>query len=249
VNNNLRFIQGKPTNILEGFPLINCISLNESESRRTNLYQKFKQYNLERYKMHIFSRYTGGYNIIGANSEKVKLPHIGAITSHIQTIKNWLDTSNEEYAFFCEDDLSFETLDYWNFTWKEFMDKLPEDWEALQLCLISEAYQTIKFSERSRWDWGCQAYVLKRSYAEKLIDAHYKDNVYDLTIPGLDFIPCIEHVLFDGIGKVYNFPLFVEDISFESTYTSDRDVNTNAHDYILNWWKTANFYLPENFNS
>jgi len=249
VNNNLRFIHGKPTNILEGFPLINCISLNESESRRTNLYQKFKQYNLERYKMHVFSRYTGGYNIIGNNSEKVKLPHIGAITSHIQTIKNWLDTSNEEYAFFCEDDLSFETLDYWNFTWKEFMDKLPGDWEALQLCLISEVNRDIQFTKRNHWDWGCQAYLLKRSYAEKLINLHYKDNVYDLTIPGLDFIPCIEHVLFDGIGKVYNFPLFVEDISFESTYTSERETNHIAHDYILNWWKTENFYLPESFNS
>lgn len=249
INNNLKYITGKVYDKLKGFPVVNCISLDESENRRHNLDKKFKEHGIDKYKMHIFSRYKGGYNIVGKHSESVLVPHIGAITSHIQTIKDWLDTSTDEYAFFCEDDLSFDTLQYWKFSWKDFMSKLPDDWEALQLCLISEVNRDVYFTERGHWDWGCQAYVLKRSYAKKLVSLHYKDGTYDLTIPELDFTPCIEHVLFDGIGKVYNFPLFVEDISFESTYALERHVNTNAYDHILNWWKTENFYLPERFNS
>lgn len=251
VNNNLKFMIGNSISKLDNFPEVHVVSLSESQDRRLNLDEKFKEYNITKYKMHVFNRYKeGDYIITGRHSESVLIPHIGAITSHILTIKDWLETSESEYAFFCEDDLSFETLQYWNFTWSEFMSKLPQDWEALQLCLISESKNSITFKERTTEDWGCQAYLLKRSYAAKLIETHYKNGTYDLTIPNHpDILPCIETVLFLGMGKVYNFPLFVEDLSFESTYAIERSIHYMSYDKVINYWKTGNFSIDNMFNS
>ncbi len=70
-----------------------------------------------------------------------------------------------------------------------------------------------------------------------------------MEIPGNpDLTPCIEHVLFDGIGKVYNFPLFVESQKFESTYSGPTDPNgTNARGYrhVINWWKSNKLGIKE----
>lgn len=252
VENNLSYILGKPTNVLEDFPFVNCISLDESESRRQNLDVKFKEYGINNYKMYVYNRYNGEYNIKGDRVNELNIANIGATTSHILTIKQWLDESNDEYAFFCEDDLSFETLQYWTFKWKDFISKLPEDWEAVQLCLLSEIDRDIKFIQRDWRDWGCQAYIIKRTYAEKLLAIHYNNGDFDFSIPGMEgYMPCIENVLFDGIGKVYNFPLFVEDINFDSTYDAKENRNTNIRGYnhVINWWKTKKFFLPEKFNS
>lgn len=242
INNNLSYITGQIHSKLDNFPAVHAVSLDECQDRRFNLEEKFNQYGVNRIKFHTFSRYTGEYDITGKHSESVLIPHIGAITSHIFTIKDWYDYTNEEYAFFCEDDLSFETIQYWKFTWDEFIENLPSDWEVVQLCLISETNKDITFSERGIWDWGCQAYIMKRSYAAKVINTHYKDGAFDLTIPGYpDILPCIETVLFLGLGKVYNFPLFVEDLNFESTYAVQRSIHFDSYNKVIDYWKNNNF--------
>ena len=250
VNNNLLHITGQSHNKLDYFPTVNSVSLAECQDRRFNLETKFNEYYVNKVKFHIFNRYTGGYNITGRHSESVLVPHIGAITSHILTIKNWLETTTEDYTFFCEDDLSFETIQYWNFTWPQFIESLPSDWEVVQLCLITEYNKDIKFSERDLQQWGCQAYIMKRSYAVKLIDTHYKNGTFDLTIPGYpEILPCIETVLFVGIGKVYNYPLFVEDLSFESTYATERTIHYDSYNKVMDFWKNNNFNLESILNS
>ena len=59
----------------------------------------------------------------------------GCVVSHIKMIKKWYDETDEEYAFFCEDDLKLETVNHWNFSWTEFIQSLPEDAECVQLAV------------------------------------------------------------------------------------------------------------------
>lgn len=250
VRNNLKYITGNKDDILEDFPVVNCSSLNTCEDRRTYLTDRFKEYNFEKIKFHIYNKYNkGDYKLKGVQLDRLKEPHIAITISHLLTIKNWYDTTDEKYGFFCEDDLSLEPLQYWKFTWKEFMQSLPGDWEAIQLCLISENNRDISFTKRLSWDWGGQAFLLKREYAKKLLDTHYPDNTFDFTIPNSDFVPCVEHMLFENIGVVYNFPLFVENLKFSSTYSDERKTNEMAYEHVLNWWKTNNFIPNTSSNS
>ena len=43
------------------------------------------------------------------------------------------DKEEEEYAIFVDDDTDISTIDYWSFTWDEFVANLPKNWECVQL--------------------------------------------------------------------------------------------------------------------
>lgn len=251
VMSNLNYIVGDKYK-LDSIPVLNILSINEAEERRNNQEEEFKKYGLDKYKYHVYNRYDpNSYKLLGTGHEKLLPTHIGIAISHLDTIKHWLDTTDDEVGFFSEDDMSLETVQYWNFTWLEFYNRLPSDWEAVQLCLLSEVLRDIKFAERNLHDWGGQAYIMKRSYAEKLLNYHIVDGSYLLDIPGNpELTPCVEHVLFDGIGKVYNFPLFVESQETNSTYAGENnDYSTNAksYKYVINWWKSNKLSIKELF--
>jgi len=249
---NLHSIYNKPkketekfdVNILKEFPSVYCTSLEESEDRRHNIKKEFKKYGIE-IKPYIFDRFEKyDHKIKGFNIENLDQRTLGPITSHVKMLHNWYIKTDEPYAIFCEDDISLDTVKYWNFTWKEFFEKLPENWECIQMCIISESKKLdVQFKNRQIFDWGCQMYMMKREFVKRIIDLHYdhKNNTFDFTIPNKSFLnPVIEHILFEGKGKVYNFPLFVEDIyKFNSTYLEEenRSNSFNSYHSILNWWK------------
>jgi len=93
---------------------------------------------------------------------------------------------------------------------------------------------------------SCSSYIVVFSLTKifiinQQVKQYEENNSFNFTIPNKSFLnPVIEHVLFDGKGKVYNFPLFVEDIyKFNSTYLEEenRSNSFNSYHSILNWWK------------
>jgi len=244
----------KKVNKLENFPKVNFIGIEESIERRENLAKQFSSYGINNLIPHLFKRYheydhelTGRFvNDLHENSK-------GPVTSHIKAIKNWYDSTNEEYAFFCEDDLSLEPVYYWDFTWKEFFDNLPCDWECVQLTWIRPNNLNIELRERMWDDWGAAAYIIKREYAKKIIDRYYVDgSKFNLEIEGTDLIPIVENILFSGIGKVYNISIFVEDVkNVKSTYfgkdlteiNGQGEYHWESYYWIINWWKNKGQHI------
>jgi tetratricopeptide (TPR) repeat protein len=241
-----RAIELSTINKLSGFPSVWVVSLTESEDRREHTRTQFKQYDIDPTfrQFERFDRYT--HVIQGNRLNEIDSRTFGPITSHIKMLYDWYHSnSNEEYAFFCEDDISLSIVNNWSFTWEEFVAKLPDGWDGIQLCLISQAEKPIEFRLRHIHDWGAQAYILKRDYVKRLLDSHYDTttDTFNLNIPGQDFLPpVIEHVLFDGKGAIYNLPLFVEDIErFPSTYLEDerRYYSYNSFKRITDFWSKS----------
>ena len=242
---------------LKEFPPVHYISTIDSEERRNLLYKKFGEYNITNVTPHIFKRYEDGdYSFNGNLIDKMVGPGRGPLSSHLRTIKGWYYGTDEPYAFFCEDDLSFDTVKYWNFTWKEFFDKLPEDWECVQLCWVREKYRnfSIEFRNRCWCDWSGCAYLISREYAKKVVENYYYDDEFHLDITGSDIeyrpewakIPVIETVIFSSVGRVYGFPLFVEDVfNCRTTWRwgSENEVNIYSHLETMGWWKGIGQFL------
>lgn len=112
------------------------------------------------------SKLTG--NIVEYNPTN---PALGTATSHIRNIRKWLRDTDDEFAVFCEDDLSLDTVSLWNFTWQEFMNILPLNWGIVQLCVIRT--DDFNFGLTELWtsnSWGQNCYLIKRDFAEELID-------------------------------------------------------------------------------
>lgn len=260
-NRNILFSKEK----LKNFPSVNFISIEESENRRNVLYENFKKYGIENITPHIFEKYNDDdHKIIGKDID-ILTPknHRGPVTSHLKAIKKWYENTDEEYTIFCEDDISFETVQYWNFTWEEFFNKLPEDWECVQLSFSSthEIYlnrilfeMENKLRPRDWCDWSCVAYLMKRSHAKKIIDNYYPDDTFCLEYKGIDLperislgekwvlIPNVEtlaYSLFEKNKFVFTFPLFVESMDFNCTwgdfdgFSYGDENDTSSPDYIL----------------
>ncbi len=236
------------TGKLQQFPTVYYVSLEECQDRRDELEKQFKKYNITP-KAIISKRFAESDDTItGKYVYQLNDGTKGCCVSHLKAIKEWYETSDDDYAFFCEDDLSLETVEYWNFTWEEFIEKIPDDAECVQLLTIRNEFDTYELRERYWVDWAATAYIITRDYARKLIDTYIQDGTFHLEIPNQDIMPLIENILFASVGKSYTCPLFVEGIKFQSTFVGkDDDVDDgqktnhkNARELVLNYWKNKN---------
>lgn len=244
----------KKINKLNGLGPVNFVSIEESFDRRDNLKSQFEKYGIKDLVPHIFKRYHEyDHELNGSFVSELHENSKGPATSHIKAIKEWYDSTNDDYAFFCEDDLSLETVNYWNFTWKEFLESLPSDWECVQLTWVRAYQVNVQLRERLTDDWNAAAYLIKREYAKKIIDNYYVDGKkFNLEIKNTTLIPIVENILFSSIGKVYNMPIFVEDVkNVKSTYFGKDPTEVNgqgeyhwdSYHWVIDWWKNKGQYL------
>jgi predicted O-methyltransferase YrrM/tRNA G46 methylase TrmB len=232
---------------LDGMPSIYYISIEESEQRRQNFHKQFEEYGVTNITPIIFKRFEEyNYTLTGKYVDQLHHNSKGPVTSHLNAVMWWVENTTEDYCFIGEDDISLETVKYWNFTWKDFYNSLPAKWDVIQMSWIRPDMIEPSFRKRIETDWGACAYLIKRDYAKKLIDTYINQDSYHLEVPNMEILPIIENIMFTGLGTVYNFPLFTEDVhNVTSTFTGSDPTIVNgqgechldSHNYILNWWK------------
>ena len=240
-------------NKLENFPSVYYISLEESTDRQKNLEKQFAEYGITPTAI-ISKRYSESDDeITGKFLDQMNGGTIGCAVSHIKAIRKWYEETDEEYAFFCEDDLSLETIQYWDFTWEEFIETIPEGSLYVQLLLIRDNYETFEIRKKLWDDWAATAYILTREYAKLLVDSYsLGEKKFHLEIPSVNnySVPLVENILFETVNKGgAAVPLFVEDVKFATTFSPEEDkevVNNQkgghyeARETVLNYWKNKN---------
>lgn len=216
----------------KNLPPIFVVSLEESTDRRTNLYNQFKKYHIDNFQFCIYKRFAEySWKLTGMHVDRIDHNSYGPTTSHILTNKYWIENTDYEYALVVEDDIDLSTIDLWNFKWEDLFNSLPEDWDCVQLSIMRENPDDLEFRIKQRYmhDFGCQIYLVKRHYAERMAQLYYRPDGFHLQIPTcwvthsadegewLDLFPLVENLVFEGIGKVYSLPLFCEDLSHIQT--------------------------------
>jgi FkbM family methyltransferase len=257
-------------NKLEGFPSIYYLSLEESGDRRKFLHDQFSEYNIQNITPIISKRLKDCDDIIeGEYIHTLTDQSKGSLVSHIKALRQWLVETDDEYVFVCEDDVSFETVPYWGFTWKDFMNRLPENWEIVQLLVVRDNFEN-KFEFRSRiWDdWALAAYIIRRDYAQTLVDRYYIDGRYTLNVSKDNFSlqPIGENIVYIPSNHCYSVPLFVEEVyKFNTTLINENDFSGNKDGYemvegqgkshitsyheVLNFYKNNKISLKNMFDS
>lgn len=231
-------------NNLENFPPVYYVTLEDSIDRQKELEQQFEKYGVTP-KAIKSKRFSESNDVItGKYVYQLTGPTQGCVVSHLKAIRTWYESNESEYAFFCEDDLSLKTVDYWNFKWEEFIERLPEDCECVQLMTIRGDFDEINFRDRKWDDWSETAYIINRDYAKKLIDSYCIGDTFHLELKNLDVMPIGENILFTNIGKVYTFPLFVENTDISTTDINDIELKEGqkpnhvySSEYVYDWWK------------
>jgi len=254
-----------PLDKLQNFPSVNFISIEQSEDRRKLLYENFEKYGITNITPHIYKKYDPSDHKIIEGEIPFNDAGRGPVTSHLKTIKEWYENTDEEYTIICEDDFCFDSIEYWNFTWKEFFDRLPEDWTCVQLCVVRQDMfyffrPEVKLRPRCYDDWSGCAYLIRREHAKNLVENYFVDDHIHLQYKGTDkhlralelnamyfLLPQIENLVYSVFdthpkyNKVYTFPLFLENVyTFESTWVLNNMnwLNKKSYDDIIEWWKT-----------
>lgn len=236
-------------NRLEEFPPVYWLSTHNAIDRQRNLIQQFDQYNITDHTM------IEGYNAKDCdftNNLIVRAQYlasmrnidIAVIMSHLKMIKHWYYNSSHPYVICVEDDINLKNCEYWNFTWKDFVSRLPNNWSVIQLCLIRDDHiSNVKFQPIRKYNWSAAAYLITREYAKKLVETYCIGDSYQLDIPNNPHtIPYVENVLFD-ISCAYTVPLFTETAnSISNFYGQGRsapvaDMSLISHQDVTNWWR------------
>ena len=243
---------------LQGFGPIYWVTLKTSLERQSLMQDQFNNLGISNHKAFygFDCRETDAYSIPGFLDgpciRSIPPGHICSVISHLQAIKEWYSSEDSEYLVVMEDDMYLGSVQYWNFTWQDIILRLPDDWEVVQLSLIretpiSQSFMRLRYRYNNNWSAG--AYMLKRSYAKKLIDKFFTNTgfYFDVYSLGDHLLPLIENVLFEINEEwgAYTIPLFNENVSIPSSFypnfidTEHKfDSHVNSAKFIQEWWET-----------
>lgn len=175
--------------------------------------------------------------LVGKYPENITSGEIGCVTSHLKAIKHWYETTDTPYAIFAEDDVSFDTARFWGFVWKDFVAKLPYDWDCVQLAIINPG--AVYANLHARWvnDFSTACYMITRHHAEKLIRLHCVGEKFRLD-QGVKPRPVADDLIYN-CGRTYAIPLFHYKIELGSSIHPEHleVFHRGSHDGILNYWK------------
>ncbi len=186
-------------------------------------------------------------NVIRHAEIPLTKPEFGATVSHLKTIKHWLETSDSDYAIIFEDDISFETVQYWKFNWSGFLNNVTKQYDVLQLCIIHNVNINTNIHMREGGDWSAGAYLIKREYAKRFVEKHYSNDKFNLY---LDRRSVADHLVYSS-AKTYSAPLFVTNLELDSSINQKHLVKSHERSYkqITEFWRSMNSNIEEKTTS
>jgi hypothetical protein len=255
---------------LKGLPPICCLTLDERPDRQEYTETQYDHWGIKNYTKVSGSKYQASnydeWKDLVILNPIVKTPsslpvwqqliEISISLTYLLTIKNWLETTNDQYMILMEDDYDLSFIEYWHFDWEYLMNNIPHDWDCIQMSFengnIYPCYLHPIISGH-----GTGGSLINRRYAEKLISLYYKDGKFDFSkkICNSKFLGN-SNITMDYIsghsGKTYCIPLF--DVNprigsyAKNILRSDRDDLLFSYKACKKWWtKLRDVYTLEEF--
>ena len=236
--------KNKSTYKLKNIAPIYYLNLDGQPERKEYMEDQFKYWDIENYTR--ISAYDGRDDdlsdiIKGRYPDNMTTGEIGCTTSHLKAIKYWYDTSDSSYAIIMEDDVDLQTVRFWNFTWSDFVSKVPYDWDVIQLAIICTGNLHVKLHKRFVNDFSTAAYMITRHHAEKLLKFHVRDGKYKLD-QGVKPRAVADDLIYNS-GNTFSIPLFLYRISLGSSIHPEHvDIFHKAsHDGLLQFWEKQGY--------
>ena len=109
---------------LKGLPHILWLNLDRDTHRREYMETQFNYWEIENHTR--ISGFDGrdddvALHLKGRFPEQMTQNETGCVLSHLKAIKYFYEETNLPYVLICEDDVDFELVRYWDFTWNNFL--------------------------------------------------------------------------------------------------------------------------------
>jgi hypothetical protein len=164
---------------LQGLPPIRVISLPGADERKAKLSEKLSEL------PELEVKYIEAIRAKNTNYQDVQN---AILASHLRALEDFLENSTEDWTLVAEDDVNFELVKYWPFTWKEKFNHLrSHEIEIAQLQVVTmkvAILDTELHPRKSGFDWGAAAYLVSRKGAlqilnkTKSVDSPVEENLF-----------------------------------------------------------------------
>lgn len=245
-------------NKLSGCPHIYYFNYDEHVNRDEHMDRNLSNAKVEKYSKVSVSKYTNkNYDdwkdiLVEHENYKLSVNTAGYTISFIEFLKSWLENTDDPYLIVTKDTIDFGLIDHWHFDWKYMMNKIPYDWDCIQMGF--ENVQCIPFYLHPilpAHTFGPS--LLNRFYVKKLVRIHSKGDKYKLTnyIANRNFggqSGTVDYFVGHS-GNTYSIPLFANKPEFfEKTSKKYALVSACRHAYY-EWWRhdKRKFSLDEFF--
>lgn len=173
----------------------------------------------------------------GRFPELITPGELGCTMSHLKAIKHFYYETDLDHIIICEDDIVFDTVEYWPFTWSGFMSSVPYDWDVLQCSITSTKNLRANLHPRLINDFCAAFYIITRHHAEKLIRHHVKGDKYRLD-QKIKPRATSEEIIYNS-GRTYSIPMFTYRYDFDSGIHQDHIevFHKQNVDGIMKFWK------------
>ena len=230
---------------LRGFGPVYCINLDGQPERWEFMEDQFKYWELTDY--HRVSAYDGreddlGHILKGRYPDMMSSGEIGCTTSHLKAMKEFLKT-DAPYAIMIEDDCDLDLVRFWNFTWADFMAKIPYDWDVVQIAIICTGDIHLKIHKRFVNEFSTACYIITRHHAEKLIRLHCRggytgEQKYKLD-NGCKPRPVADDLIYNS-GNTFAIPMFLYKIELGSSIHQEHidAIHRGNHEALTHFWET-----------
>ena len=253
-------------NKLKGLPTIYYVNLDNRTDRREYMESQFDYWGIKDYHRVSGTKYLASkyeewkYKVVGEPYAFGTGPQVTANSiTHLEMIKNWLETTNEPYMIMMEDDYDLSLIEYWNFDWEYLMNHIPYDWDCIQLGFESKRYIYFFLHPKIYCGTYFGPCMINRDYAKKLIKLHYIDNnKINLNMKTNNFAfkndgnsLTVDYFICEN-GRTYCIPLITtnDDFgSYENNLKKERFYHSKSRELYYNWWKNEhhNFSLEDFF--
>ena len=209
------------------------INLEKSINRRNNMQTLFNDYHLKNQRIDA---------ILGDDTTPITR-EIACALSHRKAIKTFLK-SNEDYGIICEDDLSMEYLPYWRENIDDVIKNAPNDWEVIQLAVITFYFFDKKLEyAKTNYIPNYLLYGNALCYSSCLCYIINKKGAFKLTFLDKNTIKCAEPFVYTNTKTyVYKYPMFTypsnNDSFIHTSHLESHEFSKNIITYYLKYTKS-----------
>ena len=258
-------------NKFKGIPHIYYLNLDCRIDRREHTESSFKHWGIENYtrvsasnymleNFHDWKHLIFDYKRLDT---RLLVLRTAQQVSIFKILEHWLETTNDPYMIYMEDDVNFEYLEYMHFDWEYLMNNIPHDWDSILLGFENHALIPCFLHPLINYH-NTGPSLLNRHYVKKLLRLHTIDGKYNFfnKISNLYWKGVMGHPEFvitdyflNHCGKSYAIPLMPQRCDMgahgmntnKTLYKNDSQIFANKA-YTL-WWKKFrdNYTLKEFF--
>lgn len=247
-------------NKLKNFPHIYYVNLDNRTDRRDYMEDQFEYWKLP------CTRISGSKYLASNLDEWAKHKVVGRVNgipayalgnavTHLEFMKHWIQTRDDEHLLLMEDDYDLTLFQYWNFDWDYLISRLPYDWDCIQLGFESSEFIPFFLHPKLRHTYFGPV-LMTRDYVEKILSLHCHYDKYRFdkvtSIEGFSKHSTTVDYFIGHTGRTYCIPLITTNTGLTSTEFNlqiNRIHHAKSRHAYYHWWmkKHLKFSLDDFF--